>query len=101
MAVTDEQKKAELKDKVLCLVDTKFGGDWDGAFAHYAGTNNSDFTINKEELRLLLNDAGYVSWIDQTDLCDKLIKLKEKDTANPSDDRFEKSEFFKTFRRQF
>jgi hypothetical protein len=97
MSLKEENHK-DIKDRVLRWVDSKFGGDWDGAFTHYAGKNNSDFTVNKDELRLLLNDAGFVSWIEQTELCDKIMKQKAKDSTNSSDDRFEKREFFKMFR---
>jgi Ca2+-binding EF-hand superfamily protein len=52
---SDEQKQ-EVDDKVTALVATRFGGDYRAAFAHYDADGNG--TIDKDELKALLKDAG-------------------------------------------
>jgi calcium-binding protein CML len=54
--VASEQNKQELRDKVAALVGAKFGGDYAAAFGHYDA--NRDGVISKNELKVLLADAG-------------------------------------------
>jgi Ca2+-binding EF-hand superfamily protein len=54
--MADEDKKQEIDDKVTVLVETRFGGDYRAAFAHYDADGNG--TIDKDELKALLADAG-------------------------------------------
>jgi Ca2+-binding EF-hand superfamily protein len=50
------EQRQEIDDKVTALVQTRFGGDYRAAFAHYDGDGNG--TIDKDELKPLLKDAG-------------------------------------------
>ena len=54
--MANEQKRQEIDDKVTALVKTRFGGDYRAAFAHYDADGNG--TIDKDELKALLSDAG-------------------------------------------
>jgi Ca2+-binding EF-hand superfamily protein len=51
-----EEKRQELDEKVTALVQTRFGGDYRAAFAHYDADGNG--VIDKDELKALLKDAG-------------------------------------------
>ncbi|MBP3954472.1 EF-hand domain-containing protein [Gemmata sp. G18] len=51
-----EQQKQEIDDKVTTLVRGRFGGDYRAAFAHY--DSNDSGAIDKDELKVLLSDAG-------------------------------------------
>ena len=54
--MANEEKRQEIDDKVTALVLTRFGGDYRAAFAHYDTDGNG--TIDKDELKALLKDAG-------------------------------------------
>jgi len=54
--MANEDKKQEIDAKVTALVATRFGGDYRAAFAHYDADANG--TIDKDELKALLKDAG-------------------------------------------
>jgi Ca2+-binding EF-hand superfamily protein len=54
--MASEDQRREIDDKVTALVTTRFGGDYRAAFAHYDADGNG--TIDKDELKALLNDAG-------------------------------------------
>jgi Ca2+-binding EF-hand superfamily protein len=51
-----EEQREEIDDKVTALVRTRFGGDYRAAFAHYDADGNG--MIDKDELKVLLKDAG-------------------------------------------
>jgi Ca2+-binding EF-hand superfamily protein len=54
--MANEEKRQEIDDKMTALVKTRFGGDYRAAFAHYNADGNG--TIDKDELKALLSDAG-------------------------------------------
>ena len=54
--MASEEQKQEIDDKVTALVANRFGGDYRAAFAHYDADGNG--TIDKDELKVLLKDAG-------------------------------------------
>ena len=54
--MANEEKRQEIDEKVTALVKTRFGGDYRAAFAHYDTDGNG--TIDKDELKALLSDAG-------------------------------------------
>jgi len=70
---TKEQKK-ELVDKVTQLVDTKFGGDWDKAFKSYAEHSGSGSLIDRDELLVMLEDAGIGNWLTRSSWADGIIE---------------------------
>jgi len=54
-AMANEEQKQEIDDKVTALAKTRFGGDYNAAFAHYGADGNG---MNyKDELKAL-SDAG-------------------------------------------
>jgi Ca2+-binding EF-hand superfamily protein len=54
--VASDEQRQEIDDKVTALVKAKFGGDYRAAFAHYDADGNG--TIDRDELKALLKDAG-------------------------------------------
>src|SRR6476646_7822958 len=54
--MASEEQKQAVDDNVTALVTTRFGGDYRAAFAHYDADRNG--TIDKDELKALLKDAG-------------------------------------------
>ena len=56
-----EAQKQELTDKVARLIQSRFGGDYGKAFAHYDA--DGDGRIDKAELGRLLEDAGIGNWL--------------------------------------
>jgi len=54
--MADDENRREIDEKVTTLVTTRFGGDYRAAFAHYDADGNG--TIDKDELKALLSDAG-------------------------------------------
>ncbi len=56
-----EAQKQELTHKVTKLIQERFGGDYNRAFAHY--DTNGDGRIDKAELGRLLEDAGIGNWL--------------------------------------
>ena len=54
--MANEDQRQGIDDKVTALVKTRFGGDYKAAFAHYDADGNG--TIDKDELKALLKDAG-------------------------------------------
>jgi Ca2+-binding EF-hand superfamily protein len=54
--MVNEDKRQEIDDKITALVKARFDGDYRAAFAHYDADSNG--TIDKDELKLLLKDAG-------------------------------------------
>jgi hypothetical protein len=91
--VADENIK-ELQDKVTRLVEGKFGGDWDRAFAHYASTKGAPGILDRDELMQVLEDAGIGSWVTRGLWADGVIK--ELDTSR---DRSISHEEFRTMLR--
>ena len=70
-----------VRAKLNKWVDTKFGGDWDRAFRTIANRNNTDNTINREELLWALKQAGIGNWITRGAWADGIIKELEKDNS--------------------
>lgn len=56
LAFEEDENEKELKAKVGALVNKKFGGDFQKAFAHY--DKDGDGAVGKSELVELLSDAG-------------------------------------------
>ena len=56
LSMANEDKRKELAQKVTTLVETRFAGDFKAAFGHY--DSNHDGAIDKDELKVLLTDAG-------------------------------------------
>jgi Ca2+-binding EF-hand superfamily protein len=54
--MASEEQLQEIDVKVMALVTTRFGGDYQAAFAHYDANGNG--TIDRDELKALLKDAG-------------------------------------------
>jgi Ca2+-binding EF-hand superfamily protein len=54
--MASEEQRQEIDDKLTALVTTRFGGDCRAAFAYYDADGNG--TIDKDELKTLLKDAG-------------------------------------------
>lgn len=54
--MASDENKREVEEKVSALVASRFGGDYRAAFAHY--DSDGDGAIRKDELKLLLADAG-------------------------------------------
>ena len=55
-----EEQKEELKRALTKLVDSKFGGDWSKAFEEYSKRGGAGGVIEKDELKEILSDAGFV-----------------------------------------
>jgi hypothetical protein len=56
--VATEAQKQILRDGVSRLVDSKFGGDWERMFRHYAGISGGSDMVERRDLIPLLEDAG-------------------------------------------
>ena len=54
--MANEVQKRELEEKLRVLVTTRFGGHYRAAFGHYDA--NQDGSISKDDLKMLLSDAG-------------------------------------------
>lgn len=64
-------EERELVDKVGRLVERRFGGSMDRAFAHYAGRDN---LVSKSELMRLLEDAGIGNFLTRGLWADGIIE---------------------------
>ena len=91
----NEEQINELKDKFKNWVDAKFGGDWDKAFRYTANRNNTDNTINREELLWALKQVGIGNWITRSAWADGIIKEVDKN----SDGNIAEAEFNAIFRQ--
>jgi len=54
--VASDENKQELRNQLTALVAERFAGDSRAAFAHY--DSNHDGLISKDELKVLLSEAG-------------------------------------------
>ena len=74
--MASEADKLEVEKKVSALVAARFGGDYRAAFSHY--DSDTDGTIRKDELKVLLADAGIGSgltrWAWASGILDELDK---------------------------
>jgi hypothetical protein len=70
----DGEAEKELKDKVTKLVDSKFGGDWDKAFAHYAAKSGAGAEVERDDLLLMLEDADIGSWLTRGAWADGIME---------------------------
>lgn len=87
--MASEAQKKELADKVLSLVEQKYGGDWDAMFWYYAGKNGTGTLVDREELLCLLKDAGIGNWMTRNAWADGV--MEEVDTTK--DARISMDEF--------
>jgi len=76
--MANEKEIKELKEKVAALVQSKFGGDWYRAFTHYAALNGSNATVDKEDLQVMLEDAGVGNWLTRGAWADGIIGELDK-----------------------
>ena len=53
-----DKRKKELVKRVSDLVYGRFGGDYNAAFNHYATKSSAEPSVDADELRELLSDAG-------------------------------------------
>ena len=74
-----EAQLREVKEKVLELVNGKYGGDWDAMFRAYAGKGGIGTLVDKTELMTMLEDAGIGSWLTRGKWADGI--LSEVDTS--------------------
>ncbi len=91
LAFEEDGNVRELKTKVGALVQSKFGGDYKKAFAHY--DTNQDGGVDKGELVQLLSDAGVGNGITRGTWASKIIE--KLDTTG--DSKIEWSEFETVF----
>ena len=71
------EQKRELDEKVTALVRARFGGDYRAAFNHYDADGNQ--TIDKDELKALLSDAGIGSGLTRWAWANGIIEAVDKD----------------------
>lgn len=76
--MANEKQIKELKEKISALVQNKFGGDWYRGFNHYAAKNGGTSTVEKEDLLVLLEDAGVGSWLTRGAWADGIIDAADK-----------------------
>ncbi len=69
--------KRELDEKVTALVRARFGGDYRAAFTHYDADGNG--TIDKDELKALLSDAGIGSGLTRWAWANGIIQAVDQD----------------------
>lgn len=72
----EDPNVAELKAKVSRLVDSKFGGDYNAAFDHYAG---NDGVATRSELIDMLKDAGVGNGLTRGMWADGVMKEVDAD----------------------
>jgi hypothetical protein len=77
-AMANEKQIKELKEKVAALVQNKFGGDWYRGFTYYAAKNGGSSAVEKEDLLVLLEDAGIGSWITRGAWADGILDAADK-----------------------
>jgi hypothetical protein len=77
--MASEAEKRELRDKITRLVDSKFGGDWTKAFDHYAANSGAGSLVERDDLKVLLKDAGIGNWITRGAWADGVIEQFDKD----------------------
>ena len=86
--MANELEVQELKDKVAALVQSKYGGDFQRAFAQY--DSDHDGKISKSELKALLGDAGIGNVFTRSAWVDGIIgELDKNDDAAISWAEFE------------
>ncbi|HVK10522.1 MAG TPA: EF-hand domain-containing protein [Gemmataceae bacterium] len=71
------EQKRELDEKVTALVRTRFGADYRAAFTHYDADGNG--TIDKDELKALLSDAGIGSGLTRWAWASGIIEAVDTD----------------------
>ena len=73
LAANDGNDKAvrEVAEKVGNLVNSKFGGDYNAAFKHYA---NGGSEVSRDGVKQMLSDAGVGSWATRGLYTDGLMK---------------------------
>ena len=69
-------EERELREKVERLIRTNFAMDWRRAFDHYASDSNA--AVNREELLVLLEDAGIGNWATRGAWADGVMKKFDK-----------------------
>ncbi|QJW98387.1 EF-hand domain-containing protein [Frigoriglobus tundricola] len=72
-----DDKKQEIDDKVTVLVRDRFGGNYRAAFAHY--DDDGSGAIDKDELKLLLSDAGIGSGLTRWSWASGIMKEVDTD----------------------
>jgi hypothetical protein len=77
VAQAEDPHVAELKQKVGKLVDSKFGGDYKKAFAHYDG--DKDGAMTKDEIKDMLSDAGVGNGLTRGAWADGILKKLDLD----------------------
>ncbi len=76
--MANEKQIKELKEKVAALVQNKFGGDWYRGFNHYALKTGGSASVEKEDLLVMLEDAGVGSWLTRGAWADGIIGELDK-----------------------
>ena len=71
-----EKQKRELEEKLTTLVTTRFGGEYRAAFEHY--DSDGDGSISKDELKLMLSDAGIGSGLTRWAWANGIIEELDK-----------------------
>ena len=89
--VANEAQKRELEEKLRVLVTTRFGGNYRAAFGHY--DVNQDGSISKDELKMLLSDAGVGSGLTRWAWANGIIEELDKS----GDGQISWEEFTKVF----
>ena len=74
--MASEAQKHELEEKLTELVTTRFGGDYRAAFGQYDA--DGDGSINKDELKTLLADAGVGSGLTRWAWANGIIEEMDK-----------------------
>jgi Ca2+-binding EF-hand superfamily protein len=72
-----EAQRQELREKATRLVNDRFGGDYDRAWAHYDG--DQDGRVNRDELQALLKDAGIGNWLTRGAWTSGIIEALDAD----------------------
>ncbi len=76
--MANEKQIKELKEKVQSVVTSKYGGDWYRGFQDYAAKHGSSTVVEKDDLMMLLEDAGVGSWLTRGAWADGILKELDK-----------------------
>ena len=76
--MANDDNKQEIDDKVTALVRGRFAGDYKAAFAHYDADSNG--VIDKDELKVLLADAGIGSGLTRWAWASGIMKEVDRDS---------------------